>query len=769
MEIQLFGSPAILKGTQRFEHRSRKAMALLAYLAMRADEHISRQHLAALLWGDSAEEQARANLRQTLSQLRKLFRKAGHDPVMVPFDNVVLVSRGLRIDARDLLRGKAMPGPDCPGQVPAFLEGFTVAAPEFDSWVAAQRSRITAQLTRDIERAAEEALAQGLNDVAAERLAAALALDPLRESLHRNLIRALLAQNQTDRALAQYKRCREILARELDVEPDLETRRLAAEIRARRLACPSGDGTAEAFVRYPEPRPTLVIADAGAPGATARRFDDPETALWAALEAARRATDRGPSGAGTIAVVPDSGETAQDGAAAEALARGAEPGAILVHPAVYDQFRHWSPFAFEPAPAGPGGGAGYRLVSQMPRHRFQMLPANAAPAVEPMSEFSVAVLPLVDRSPQAGEFALGDELSEVLTHRLSRFRSLTVAAPSAGRAFRAQRLSVDRARSTLGVNYLVDGSVLRAGERLRIGISLIDLRTGSLVFNDHFDGAFESIFEHQDALIDRISSALFRNAEKAEVQRAERMPTNDIGAYEWYLRGLAAHRRAGISPQNARDAFGHFSRAIEIDPNFARAYAWRICAVGWYAPEYYEEPGLREIHFALSIDEHDAEVRRIAGALHLYRGDYEDGLRHIERAVELNPSDAYLLASSAVYWAYSGDPEYGLKHIERAMVLDPFLPVWCVEDHGVVLYSMAEYGRAIESLKRLPFPTPRALSFLAASQVAKSDLDGARASVAKIRHIVADFTVDQLMTTLYYRRTADKQTLCRRLNEAGLG
>ncbi|HMB78395.1 MAG TPA: winged helix-turn-helix domain-containing protein, partial [Kiloniellaceae bacterium] len=105
LRIDLFGPPAVVFGDKRLQHSSRKAMALLAYLAMRAGEQMTRAHLADLLWGDSAEEQARTNLRQALSLLRKLFRSTGRDPLMVPFDQVVLRPEGIEIDARTLLQG----------------------------------------------------------------------------------------------------------------------------------------------------------------------------------------------------------------------------------------------------------------------------------------------------------------------------------------------------------------------------------------------------------------------------------------------------------------------------------------------------------------------------------------------------------------------------------------------------------------------------------------------------------------------------------------
>lgn len=238
MRIQLLGSPAILAGDRRLEHPSRKAMALLAYLAMRADEHVSRGHLAGLLWGDSGEEQARANLRQTLSQLRKLFQDAGRDPIMVPFDKVVLQSEGIQIDARTVLNGLGDQELVALAAGPTFLEGFFVSAPEFENWMVSQRSMIQSCLISRLQQAAGSASEQGQYAAAAAHLSAALAMDPLQEKMHRDLMQSLVAQGRADEALLQYERCQKILARELGVAPDMQTRKLAAEVRARRLVTP---------------------------------------------------------------------------------------------------------------------------------------------------------------------------------------------------------------------------------------------------------------------------------------------------------------------------------------------------------------------------------------------------------------------------------------------------------------------------------------------------------------------------------------------------
>ncbi len=773
MQIQLLGSPALVSKERRFDHPSRKAMALLAYLAMRADEHISRSHLATLLWGDSGEEQARANLRQTLSQLRKLFKQAGHDPIMVPFDKIVLHSEGIEIDARDLLDKLEGDEQIKLGELPEFLEGFSVGAPEFETWMVSQRNKMRSRLTVHHENIADQALTSGQYSHAAEHLSLALSKDPLREVLYRKLMEVLERLGRSDEALSQYEKCQKILSNELQIEPDGQTRKLASEIRKRRLAASFGTSAEKqsdaTFKRYPAVTPVIVYV-AAQPHNSAldeyHRFNSAEDGLRNALEVRRQT--RQPKST-IVAVVLDTGNTENDHGAAARLVACAEPGDIIASKQVFELFRHWSPFAFEAGPIEIDGSESHRLVSEIQRHRLQVNPTVFSPQREPIADFSVGVLPLEDKSPNAGEFALGELLTEEITHLLSRYRNLTVAAPSAGQAMRSMGMSPEQARRALGVNYLVDGNVYRLGDNLRIRLTLSDLREGRLVLSHHFEGQFESIHSTQSELVNQIATAIVRGAEKSEVQRAERAPTKDIGAYEWYLRGLAAHRRAGISPDNAREAFSYFSKAIDIDAAFARALAWRVCAASWYAPDYLVEPGLKEIHYALSIDEHDAEVQRVAGALHLYRGDYEEGIRHIERAVQLNPSDAYLLASSAVYWAYYGEAEKGLKHIERAILLDPFLPAWCLEDHGVVLYSMGAFHRAIEALQKMAFPRPRALAYLAASQVAVGQMESAKVSVAKIRHASRSYSVKELLATCYYRNESDKIGLRSRLHQAGFG
>ena len=769
MRIELFGSPAVLAGGRRLEHRSRKVMALLAYLAIRADEHISRSHLAALLWGDSAEEQARTNLRQTLSLLRKFLRNAAWDPILVPFDKVVLASDRIEIDARAVLDGKSWYDPCELAARPEFLEGFAVPAPEFERWMAAQRNTIRTRVVANLYASANDAEQEHRHAAAAQNLSLALKIDPLQESLHRRLMAVLAAQGRADEALAQYETCRSLLDKELQIEPDAETRALASKIRTGRRQASLNRETAEPFRRFPEARPALVYSRApdaaGTVTFTLSHHANAEAALRAALDTARQ--KRGIESV-ALAVVPDIGEESKNRGRAEALLADWDDGEVVADSTIYEQFRHWSPFAFEMRGTNGGSERGYRILSEMPPDRFQVVPNVDPPEVQPPSDFSVAILPFQDRSPDAGEYALGDIMSEEISRKLSRFRRLTVASPSACQSFRARGYPVEDARRKLGVNYVVEGNVYRAEERLRVSIDLTDLRSSKLIFSDHFDGEFAQIFEHQDNLTDRISMRVFQHTEDTEILRAERLPTTRLGAYEWFLRGMAMQRRGRILSEFAPTAFSYFTKAIDLDPEYVKAIAWRICAVSKYAPEYFENPGLAEIHYALSIEENDPEVQRIAGALHIYRGDYDVSVRHIERAAALNPNDAYMHAITAAYLAFSGIPEKGLSYVEHALDLDPFLPVWCVESHGIVLYSLGAFPEAIAAIDRLSVATPRALAFQAAAQIAIGRVADAKDTVTKIRKLAPHYSVNDLMVRLRYKHQKQNVELCKLLSWAGL-
>jgi TolB-like protein/Tfp pilus assembly protein PilF len=264
IEVRLLGSPAVVSPSGSLPIPSRKATALLAYLAMRPDERVSRDHLAGLLWGESANDQARANLRQALTQLRRLFRGAGADPIKTSGDKVMLSSEGLTIDAHRLARADALldSGPwNCHKE---FLEGFSIAEPEFERWLTVQRESLRSRVRQLHEAAAEKAFEDRRIDEVIEHLTIALHLDPLQEHLHRRLMKLFAAEGRPDAAMAQFERCRGVLDQDLGIKPDSETTALYEKIRSQRRG-KSGDvadhGASPVDSRIPSFDPPAMVSD----------------------------------------------------------------------------------------------------------------------------------------------------------------------------------------------------------------------------------------------------------------------------------------------------------------------------------------------------------------------------------------------------------------------------------------------------------------------------------------------------------------------------
>ena len=236
VEIRLLGTPAVLSGGAPVAPGSRKATALLAYLAMRPDEPAAREHLAGLLWAESSSGQARANLRQALAQLRRLFRSFGVDPIKTPGDGVMLCTQGLSIDALRLANADTLREAGCSPDAKEFLEGFSVGEPEFEHWLSAQRERLRTRVRQLHELAADDAVKCQRIDEAIDHLLCALNLDPLQEHIHRRIMTLFSTQGRADAAMGQYERCRSVLMRELGVGPDKKTKALLESIRKRRDA-----------------------------------------------------------------------------------------------------------------------------------------------------------------------------------------------------------------------------------------------------------------------------------------------------------------------------------------------------------------------------------------------------------------------------------------------------------------------------------------------------------------------------------------------------
>jgi tetratricopeptide (TPR) repeat protein len=238
-------------------------------------------------------------------------------------------------------------------------------------------------------------------------------------------------------------------------------------------------------------------------------------------------------------------------------------------------------------------------------------------------------------------------------------------------------------------------------------------------------------------------------------------------AFECLLRGIDHHRLGGVLEENSREAVRWFSRAIEADPDYASAYAWRVCAAS-DLPEFNFDESEPDIRRALELDPCDAEANRIRSFFELLKDNFAEAEALMRRAMELSPSDAYIKARCAGISTYIGEGENSLKLVDEAEALDPLLPVWCVEERGIAYYALERYEEALQALGKLVFQTFRSRLYRAASLMALGRLAEAEKLVKEAIASKPNLTASGFMMKERYRDRGVRQLLRRRLREAGL-
>ena len=288
----------------------------------------------------------------------------------------------------------------------------------------------------------------------------------------------------------------------------------------------------------------------------------------------------------------------------------------------------------------------------------------------------LVVLPFQTPGNTGDEALIAEGLVEDISSELSRFATLEMLASSAGRA--VADLGHAEIGERLGVTHVLQGSLRRADERLRVTVRLVDCASGTQTWSERFDVALEDIFSVQDEIVARIAATLVPRLEQSILAAARRRPA-DIAAYTLTLEGFARLREGTLEADDA--AREHFRSAIEIDPAYARAHVGM--ALSWFNEwscqfwDRFEESTRKaytSAHRALALDDRDAHLHQVLGKLHLYWRDWERASWYLDRALKLCPNDPELLIQQSLHDAYLGRPEVGIKRAERAMELNPAYP-----------------------------------------------------------------------------------------------
>jgi TolB-like protein len=371
----------------------------------------------------------------------------------------------------------------------------------------------------------------------------------------------------------------------------------------------------------------------------------------------------------------------------------AEPGSILISGTAHDHVLNKTRLGFDDL-----GAQSLKNIAQPVRAYRVRLESNASlscgatPKLPLPDKPSIAVLPFANMSGDPEQEYFADGMVDEITMALSRLRWLFVIARNSSFTYKGRAVDVRQVGRELGVRYVLEGSVRKAGNRVRIAGELVDTSTGAQLWSHRFEGGLEDIFDLQDKVTASVVGSLAPKIESAEIERAMRKPTESLDAYDYYLRGMGIYnqwnREAGL------EALSLFKRAIELDPKFAaaygmaaRCYSQRMTS-GWMidrAAEIAEAERLARRAAVLGRD--DALALCTAGfALAYVVGKIEAGAALIEKALQLNPNSAWAWYFSSWVKVWMGDGDTALQHVTRAMRLSPNDP------HLFNMQSAAAYG-----------------------------------------------------------------------------
>ncbi len=299
--------------------------------------------------------------------------------------------------------------------------------------------------------------------------------------------------------------------------------------------------------------------------------------------------------------------------------------------------------------------------------------AGPARAIKP----SIMVMPFANLSGDAEQDYFADGMVEEITRALSRFRSIFVIGAGSGLSFKGKATTPQDAASALGVRYVLEGSVRKAADRVRIAVKLIDGDNGVQIWSDRFEDTLEDVFALQDKVALSVASFIEPAVRRAEMRRAKNRPTSNMSCYDLYLRALALCRTPGKAGYLA--ALGFLDRTIALDPDFGPALALAaICHVLIFAYRWSDDPQVNLAaartltRRALEVADEDSEVlSKSAMAMQMMGFDIDAAAELAERATALNPGSAFnWLAAGAIQLRY-GDPGLALEQLETSLRLDP--------------------------------------------------------------------------------------------------
>jgi TolB-like protein/class 3 adenylate cyclase len=485
-------------------------------------------------------------------------------------------------------------------------------------------------------------------------------------------------------------------------------------------------------------------------------------------------------------IIIDGDDIFGDGVNVAARVEGeCEPGGVCLSGSAFDQVRGKTAFAFD--------DLGERSLKNIDRpvrlyaaRRAAAHSANVKPQAETSRPLalpdrpSIAVLPFQNMSGDPEQEYFADGIVEDIITALSRFKLIFVIARNSSFTYKGKAVDVKQVGRELGVRYVLEGSVRRAGNKVRITGQLIEASTGTHLWADHFDGPLEDIFDLQDRVTASVVSAIAPKVQQAELERSKRKPTESLQAYDFHLRGIVLYPHR--TKESTEEALQFFSKAIDLDPDFAAPYAAAARCysmrklLNWMAEPAKEiAEGMKLVEASVRLAPDDAFVLGLAGFQTYFLGnDLDGGLELIQRARLLNPNLAILWGGNGFLEICLGNLEVGREQIEHAMRLSPFDPSMSLWEHGIgMAHFLAGRDReailwATKSLREIGQENANTLALLAASHAFLGDTEEADKAIVRLRRVRPDWRVSYLPDLRAVRRPEHQRRYVEGLRKAGL-
>ncbi len=404
-------------------------------------------------------------------------------------------------------------------------------------------------------------------------------------------------------------------------------------------------------------------------------------------------------------------------------------------------------------------------------------PHRARPSLPLPDKPSIAVLPFANLSGDPEQDYFADGIVEDIITGLSRIKWVFVIARNSSFAYKGRMIDVKQVGRELGVRYVLEGSVRKSSNRVRIAAQLIDAASGTHIWADRYDGALDDIFAVQDELTISVVGVIEPTLRQAEIERARRKRPDSLDAYDLYLRALPFAFTA--MPQDSDRALALLERAIELEPDYAAAHA----IIAWCHEQRYLRGGLhdetkraalRHARRAVAVGGDDAAALATAGfVIAVVESDYEAATDAFDRSFALSRSSALALGFSSIVRAWNGDDATAVEHAERAIRLSPLDPLLYVPYVGLAYAHFAAgrfddaaiaAGRASQSNPK--FTMPHVLHAAALANLGRDK--EAMAEVDRLRELEPQLTVSTAIQSARYVDRAKNAELGDAVRRAGL-